>query len=295
METTVDPSYAQAAEPSEPPARAGWHAFAVVLACATFLLVIAGGLVTSTGSALSVPDWPLAFGKVFPRMVGGVLFEHGHRLIAGAVGFLTVILAAGLWKTRAGRVVRILSLCAVGAVILQGLLGGLTVLLRLPLPVSVAHACLGQGFFCIMVCLALLSRPSAAIRRLGRSEEDSELKKLRRLAYMTSGFIFLQLILGAILRHSGQGLDLHLTVAALVGIHVLLLAKRILWSPLLAETLRKPAMILLALVGLQILLGIHAWWLPSVAITTAHVANGALVLATSVVISVYAYLGWVPA
>src|SRR5262245_37384284 len=114
------------------------HRFAVVTAGATLVLIFVGALVTSTGSALAVPDWPLSFGQVFPPMVGGVLFEHGHRLVAATVGCLTLVLA--LWtvlrEPRAG--VRALGLLMLVAVILQGVLGGATVLYRLPLAVSVA-------------------------------------------------------------------------------------------------------------------------------------------------------------
>src|SRR5438270_1396675 len=114
-----------------PPSR-GIHRLAVATAASTFVLLFVGGLVTSTGSALAVPDWPLSFGQVFPPMVGGVLYEHGHRMIAASIGFLTILLSIGLWRTGAPRVVKVLSLWAVGVVCAQGLLGGLTVLLRLP-------------------------------------------------------------------------------------------------------------------------------------------------------------------
>ena len=274
------------------PAPLWLHVCTVVLAFATFLLVIAGGLVTSTGSALAVPDWPLAFGKFFPPMVGGVLFEHGHRMIAATIGFLTILLSIAFCRTRSHRVLRILSLWAVGAVILQGLLGGITVLLRLPLFVSVSHACLGQTFFCIVVSLALLSRE----RTLSEPARPfAQTAKIQRLAVMTTGFIFLQLIAGAVLRHSGMGLHLHLLGAFLVAVHVILLGRRILFSSELSSVLRRPAILLLTLTGVQVLLGIHAWRLPSVAVNTSHVANGALILATSVVISLQSYLRWLPA
>ena len=136
---------------------AGLHRFAVLTAGATFVLLFVGGLVTSTGSGLAVPDWPLSFGMLLPPMRGGVLFEHGHRLAAALVGGLTVALA--LWtvvsEPRPG--VRALGLTALLAVILQGVLGGVTVLYKLPLAVSVTHACLAQAFFCLTVTLALVT------------------------------------------------------------------------------------------------------------------------------------------
>src|ERR671913_448125 len=106
----------------------GRHRFAIFTATATWVLIFVGGLVTSTGSGLAVPDWPLSFGQFFPRMVGGVFYEHGHRMVAAAV-------------------------------IAQGLLGGLTVVLLLPPAVSVAHACLAQAFLCLTVTIAVITRP----------------------------------------------------------------------------------------------------------------------------------------
>src|SRR5215813_8775845 len=99
-------------------------AYTLFMAAATFLLVIAGGLVTSTGSALAVPDWPLSFGKVFPKMEGGVLFEHGHRMVAATVGFLTIILAVWLWNRAQEPFLRKAGWIALGLVCAQGILGG---------------------------------------------------------------------------------------------------------------------------------------------------------------------------
>ena len=136
----------------------GWrHRFAVIVACATFLLVIAGGLVTSTGSGLAVPDWPLSFGQVFPRMEGGVLFEHGHRMIASVVGLLTVVLAFWTAKAEPRGWVRALGWSMLAVVIVQGVLGGVTVLMRLPDAVSVMHAGLAQVFFALTAIMATVT------------------------------------------------------------------------------------------------------------------------------------------
>src|SRR5437763_14065975 len=118
----------------------GIHRLAAATAAATFVLLFVGGLVTSTGSGLAVPDWPLSFGQVFPPMVGGVLFEHGHRLAATAVGCLTAVLA--LWTVGGdGRAsVRALGLLALLAVVLPGVLGGPTALYQLPPAASAPHA-----------------------------------------------------------------------------------------------------------------------------------------------------------
>src|SRR3989338_3837872 len=116
---------------------------------ATLFLIFVGGLVTSTGSGLSVPDWPLSYGTLFPPMVGGIRFEHTHRLIAGFVGLLTLALAVWSSRREPRRSLRRLGWIALAAVVAQAVLGGITVLQQLPLPVSVAHACLGQLFFCL--------------------------------------------------------------------------------------------------------------------------------------------------
>src|SRR6266550_9220025 len=118
--------------------------FTKLVAASTLFLIFAGAMVTSTGSGLAVPDWPLSYGKVFPPMIGGIFYEHGHRMIAATVGFLTVVQAIWLQRRERKRFVRALGWCAVGTVIAQGLLGGLTVLLLLPPAVSIAHASLAE-------------------------------------------------------------------------------------------------------------------------------------------------------
>ena len=259
------------------------HRFAVFVACATFLLVLAGGLVTSTGSALAVPDWPLSYGQFFPRMEGGVLFEHGHRMIAGTIGLLTIVLAIWLWRKEPRPGVRRLGLWAIAAVCAQALLGGITVLYRLPAPVSVAHACLGQIFFALMVCIAILTGAPPAIE--GTS---SGMAKLKRLGLVTTGIVFLQLIAGATLRHTGYGLHLHLLGALLVAIHIPLLAKRVLLEVTRLAGLRTLAAALPLMVIVQLVLGYFAWKTGPILITTAHVGLGALILAGSVVITLQA-------
>src|SRR6266852_9613599 len=133
------------------------HRFAIFTAVCTFCLVIAGGLVTSTQSGLAVPDWPLSYGQLMPPMVGGIFYEHGHRMVAATVGFLTVIQAIWLQRRARKRSLRILGWTAVGAVIAQGVLGGLTVLLLLPPAVSIAHAGLAEIFLCLNVSIAFFA------------------------------------------------------------------------------------------------------------------------------------------
>ena len=138
------------------------HRFAKLVAGCTVFLVLAGSLVTSTNSGLSVPDWPTSYGWnmfTFPpsKWVGGILYEHGHRLIASTVGFLTIVLAAWLWRADPRGWMKRLGATALGAVVLQGVLGGVTVLFFLPSAVSTAHAALAEIFFCLTVAIALFT------------------------------------------------------------------------------------------------------------------------------------------
>src|SRR5947207_6415109 len=140
------------------------HRFARVVAGCTVLLVLAGSLVTSTGSGLSVPDWPTTYGWnmfAFPpsKWVGGIFYEHGHRLIASTVGFLTIVLSAWIWLADSRRWMRWFGVGALVAVVAQGILGGLTVLYFLPPAVSTAHAALAEIFFCMTVAIALFTSP----------------------------------------------------------------------------------------------------------------------------------------
>ena len=114
---------------------------------------------TSNDAGLSVPDWPTSFGSLYkiPKLVGGVKFEHTHRMIAQGAGLLTIILAVWLWRSEKRRWMRILGFAAVGTVIAQGILGGITVLYYLPPAVSSAHAALAQTFFCLAVAVAMFT------------------------------------------------------------------------------------------------------------------------------------------
>jgi heme a synthase len=121
------------------------HRFAAAVAACTLFLLFVGAMVTSTDSGLAVPDWPLSYGRLMPPMVGGVFYEHGHRMVAASVGFLTILLAVLLWRRADRPWLKKAGFAALGLVCMQGALGGLTVLLRLPKPVSIAHACLGPA------------------------------------------------------------------------------------------------------------------------------------------------------
>src|SRR2546425_10128291 len=140
------------------------HRFAKVVAGCTVLLVLAGSLVTSTQSGLSVPDWPTTYGWsmfTFPpsKWVGGILYEHGHRLIASAVGFLTIVLAVWLWLQDPRRWMKRLGVVALGAVLAQGVLGGVTVPFFLPAATSTAHAGPAEIFLGIILAIAPFTSP----------------------------------------------------------------------------------------------------------------------------------------
>lgn len=179
------------------------------LVLATLFLIFAGSLVTSTGSGLAVPDWPLSYGMLFPPMVGGVFYEHGHRLIAASVGFFTIILAVWLGLKEQRKWLKNLGFAALGAVILQGLLGGLTVLFYLPKPVSISHALLGQTFFCITVVVAYGLSRERADRLSSRPQDSRVAHPLAKTALVLTAFVYVQLFLGALMRHTHSGLAIY--------------------------------------------------------------------------------------
>jgi cytochrome c oxidase assembly protein subunit 15 len=192
--------------------------FAWLTAAATFLLVVAGALVTSHRAGLSVPDWPTTYGRfmfAYPvaKWVGGIRYEHVHRLIASVVGMLTVVLAFWLVKARMSRGLRWLGIGALAAVIVQGLLGGLTVLHYLPPSISAAHGTLAQTFFCITLTIALLTSHQWETGAVSTSPRAG---LLRALTLFTTLCVYGQLILGAIVRHSDQGVLAHIAGAVLV-------------------------------------------------------------------------------
>src|SRR5260370_15644073 len=186
------------------------HRYTVVVAIFTLLLVVAGGLVTSNDAGLSVPDWPLSYGKLMPQMEGGILFEHGHRMVATAVGMLTIILAVWLARADTRRWLRRLGWIALGAVIAQGLLGGMTVIFMLPKPVSISHACLAQLFFSTTVLIALFT--SAEWRRERPIVEDSGSPSLHALATAVPPCLLAPLALCAAARHKALGVLPHVVV-----------------------------------------------------------------------------------
>src|SRR5215813_3459058 len=188
----------------------GLHRFALFTACCTAFLIFVGGPVTSTESGLSVPDWPTTYGWnmfTFPvsKWVGGIFYEHGHRLTASFVGFLTVCLTVWTWLRERRVWVRWLATAALGAVVLQGVLGGLTVIFLLPTWISTLHACLAQTFFCTVISLAFFTSPGWK-RGLPLVKSHAESIPLQTLCALTTAAVYFQLIMGALMRHTNAGL-----------------------------------------------------------------------------------------
>jgi len=296
----------------------GLHRFALLVAAATLFLIVAGALVTSHDAGLATDDWPLTDGKFLPRieslglrngvvMAGNLFWEHGHRMVATTVGFLTIILVIYLYAREKRQWVRRLGLVALAGVIAQGLLGGLTVKLMLPLWVSSAHATLAQLFFCTLVSLAVFTSASWMQERPTIEEQGG--LPLRYLCVAAASAILVQLIIGATLRHSATW-DKHLPTELVLthiggAIVVTLLLVSVSWLMLRRYSgeafLTRPAKVALALLGLQLVLGVSAYITrlaspddpqplkPMVGITVAHVACGALVFAATIVLTLRSF------
>jgi cytochrome c oxidase assembly protein subunit 15 len=278
------------------------HRLAVITACATFPLLFIGGLVTSKGAGLAVPDWPTTFGYnmfLYPwsKMVGNIFYEHSHRLVASAVGFLTIALALSLWLQEPRKWLRWLGVAALALVVVQGVLGGLRVTL-LEHSLAIVHASLAQAFFALTVSLALFT--SKEWREKIAEVPLADYGRLRRLAAVTTGLIYLQVMFGAVLRHTGLRLDAHLLFAALVTLHVVLLTVRIFKDHSDHRRLTRPALFLSAMLLVQLFLGTVSYLgkfttilrMPidaTVFLTTTHLAVGALMLVTSLVLTLRFY------
>lgn len=274
------------------------HRFAVLVAFCTLFLVVAGGLVTSNDAGLSVPDWPLSYGKLMPPMEGGIFYEHGHRMVATTVGILTIILAIWLWRAEPRRWMRRLGWTALAAVILQGILGGMTVIFMLPKPVSITHACLAELFFSTTVAIAVFTSKSW-IR--GPKLVEDRTQALRRLAIATPVCVLGQVALGAAARHHALGVIPHIVGAMVVMAVAMWTGLWVLMSHPAHVALRRSALTLLSLSASQVFLGLAAYMsriatadapqpMPVMIWTTvAHVAVGALTMAASVVLALQVF------
>ena len=267
------------------------HRLAVLTAAATCVLIVFGGLVTNTGAALAVPDWPTTFGHnmfLFPwsEMVGGVFYEHSHRLLGALVGLLTLGLAAALWP-RGGRL-RALGILAIVAVVTQGVVGGLRVVL-LTDALALVHGPLAQAFFALVVAIALMT--SARMARPAPAVDGAT----RGLTLASALLVYLQIVFGALLTHAGR-IDLHLAGAVAVFVLVPMVTARLRRTE---DAVAAPAArLLLGLLGLQLVLGLGSYlarfsgvWIPGgqltmLALPVAHRLAGGLILAAAVVLAV---------
>jgi len=266
----------------------------------TLLLIVVGALVTSNDAGLSVPDWPTSFGSLYkiPPLVNGVQYEHGHRMFAEFVGLLIIALAVWTQRVEQRRWMKALGWIALGAVIGQGILGGLTVLFGLPWYISTAHATLAQTIFCAVVSMALFTSKSWLQDVEPMSESGLKLGT-PTLAAWAAACVWVQLILGAAFRHVGIRLLPHLIGAGVVTLLLGWTIARILNRYMQVTHVARPALLLLALLVVQLGLGLgsyitrliwsqhpvfHPFWL--VALTVTHVAGGAIVLATTVVLAI---------
>jgi cytochrome c oxidase assembly protein subunit 15 len=304
---------------SQPSSESLWLArYARLVVCATMALIFIGGHTTTSGAGMAFPDWPLSNGSLNPEgwwQNFMMRLEHGHRLTAGTV--MTLVAGLFVWVLLRRRMLPRASVGLASAALLgvcsQAILGGLRVLLNsdgvaVATTFRVLHGCFAQIELCFVVALAAVLSPVWP-----RLVFQPKFRKVMRLGWLTAGFIFLQLVVGAIMRHLGAGLaiptyplmfdgaimpkvhnayvDLNFThtrvLALLVTIHVLLLARRALISG--EARLARPALLLVALLVAQILLGMFViWHLRPPMLTTLHVVNGAALFATTVFIAVRA-------
>jgi len=266
----------------------------------TFLVITAGALVTSNDAGLSVPDWPTSFGYLVkvPHFVGGVRYEWSHRMIAGTLVTLTLAIAIWTLLVERRRWMRWLAVGAFCTVIVQAILGGLTVLFFQPPAVSTAHAAVAQTFFCIAVAIALFTGRKW-IEEVPRVEFDSRRPSLFTLTLLSIFVLYVQLILGGMFRHHGMSWWPHVANAVIVTFVLTWTAVRALSVYSRIEAVRRTAILMLSLLILQLCLGFAAFvtrveWgkdaaqpeLPMVVATVSHVAVGALLLATTVILAI---------
>lgn len=281
------------------------HILNVLLCLSTFLLIFVGGMVTSTHSGLSVPDWPTTYNYnmfLFPpsMMVGGIFYEHGHRLMASVVGLFMIAVTVYIWIVDKRAWMRWTAVAGVVLVTVQGVLGGLTVLYKLPMPISVAHGAVAELFLLLTLFLAYATSPA-----WGRWDDSSRrtLGRVSGLALVFCLAVFLQILAGAVLRHSGAGMAiptfplafgswvpgfwnfgivvhfLHSRLGAvLVSILGIYLAVRLFRNPESGTMLKWSAAGLVLSLSAQIILGALVIWTGKLPVpTTLHVSLGALI------------------
>jgi cytochrome c oxidase assembly protein subunit 15 len=275
------------------------HRFAIFVVCWTILLLIAGALVTSNEAALSVPDWPLSYGTLTPPMVGGIRYEHSHRVIAGVLGLLSIVLAVWVWAKDERRWLRWFSVIAVAGIAAQAVLGGEVVRQLLHYWLPVIHACFAQIVFAALLSLAVFTS------RWWISDqprvEDTGSPSVHSLAIANSAIIYLQVILGAGFRHKEIPVWPHMVGALIVLGMVIWLATVLRRRFEKSTAISKTRILLHAILGTQLLLGLGAYWsrlttadapqpMPlMVALTVLHTVVGAILFGVSVLIVLLCY------
>jgi cytochrome c oxidase assembly protein subunit 15 len=275
------------------------HRFAVFVVCWTILLLIAGALVTSNEAALSVPDWPLSYGTLTPPMVGGIRYEHSHRVIAGVLGLLSIVLAVWVWAKDERRWLRWFSVIAVAGIAAQAVLGGEVVRQLLHYWLPVAHACFAQIVFASILSIAVFTS------RWWVSDqpqvEDTGSPSIHSLAIANSAVIYFQVILGAGFRHKEIPVWQHMIGALIVLGMVIWLAAVLRRRFEKSAAISKTRILLHAILGTQLLLGLGAYWsrlttadapqpMPlMVTLTVLHTVVGAILFGISVLIVLLCY------
>lgn len=275
------------------------HRFAIFVVFWTILLLIAGALVTSNEAALAVPDWPLSYGTLTPPMVGGIVYEHSHRLIAGGLGILSIVLAVWVWAKDERRWLRWFSVIAVLGIVAQAILGGEVVRQLLHYWLPVMHACFAQIVFAALLSIAVFTS------RWWVSDqpqvEDSGSPSVHTLAILNAAIIYFQVILGAGFRHQDIPVWPHMAGALVVLGMVIwtaaVLRRRFAKSAIISKT----RILLHAIVGIQILLGLGAYWsrlttadapqpMPvMVTLTVLHTVMGAVLFGISILLVLLCY------
>jgi cytochrome c oxidase assembly protein subunit 15 len=317
--------------PSDQSDRSPWpHRWAVALACATFPLVWVGGLVTTTDAGMAVPDWPNTYGYnlfLYPwqTWLAGpwdLFVEHGHRMLAATVGLVTIAMLGVFMRLERRNWVRGMGFAALGLVMFQGALGGMRVLLD-ERTLAMLHGMTGPLFFGLTIVLVVITSqawqsgtvadPPATTR--GGSQ-------IRAVATVTALLAYLQIVLGAVLRHVPvdaqpgaflMAVKFHLFLAGVLTLHIALLVGLVLSRAWRARPLGKLALTLIALVGVQLILGAATWivkysipewatgWISNAGVVirdggwlqthviTAHVATGSALFGTTIAIALYAH------
>jgi heme a synthase len=275
------------------------HRFAIFVVFWTILLLIAGALVTSNEAALAVPDWPLSYGTLTPPMVGGIVYEHSHRLIAGGLGILAIVLAVWVWAKDERRWLRWFSVIAVLGIVAQAILGGEVVRHLLHYWLPVMHACFAQIVFAALLSIAVFTS------RWWVSDqpqvEDAGSPSIHTLAILNAMIIYFQVILGAGFRHRDIPVWPHMAGALVV-------LGMVIWTAAVlrrrfgkSATISKTRILLHAILGIQILLGLGAYWsrlktadapqpMPvMVTLTVLHTVMGAVLFGISILLVLLCY------